>query len=109
MERPAVHHASAPRHKPVQPAIQRPDPHLQTHPLPDHPSLPPTSASSLASWPSNNPPANSTPTISFPPTVPHRSPPKPPLREMLALDPTLSHLEVTTPALEDAFLALTSA
>ena len=31
------------------------------------------------------------------------------LREMLALDPTLSHLEVTSPALEDAFLALTSA
>jgi ABC-2 type transport system ATP-binding protein len=30
------------------------------------------------------------------------------LREMLALDPHLAHLEVTTPALEDAFLALTA-
>ena len=29
------------------------------------------------------------------------------LREMLALDPSLSNLEVTSPALEDAFLALT--
>jgi ABC-2 type transport system ATP-binding protein len=31
------------------------------------------------------------------------------LREMLALDPTLHGLEVSSPALEDAFLALTSA
>jgi ABC-2 type transport system ATP-binding protein len=30
------------------------------------------------------------------------------LREMLALDPALAGLDVTTPALEDAFLALTS-
>jgi ABC-2 type transport system ATP-binding protein len=30
------------------------------------------------------------------------------LRELLALDPTLSALEVTSPALEDAFLALTN-
>jgi ABC-2 type transport system ATP-binding protein len=36
------------------------------------------------------------------------SQPEPTLREMLALDPTLHSLEVTSPRLEDAFLALTA-
>jgi ABC-2 type transport system ATP-binding protein len=36
------------------------------------------------------------------------SQPEATLREMLALDPTLHSLEVTSPALEDAFLALTA-
>ncbi|MBE7158429.1 MAG: hypothetical protein INR62_08365, partial [Rhodospirillales bacterium] len=35
------------------------------------------------------------------------SEPEETLRQMLALDPTLADLEVRTPALEDAFLALT--
>jgi ABC-2 type transport system ATP-binding protein len=41
-------------------------------------------------------------------TILHTTQPERTLRELLALDPTLHSLEVASPALEDAFLALTS-